>query len=112
MPVQLQCPHKGCMKIQEPWIEPKTDKIYCSLCNREVVNVNHFIKIQLKTLKQYRPKNTAPFAVKCNDCNKEDTPILENNEIVCSACLKPLKQLSPIFKNMLKEQLIKKRDIE
>lgn len=112
MPVQLQCPHKGCMKVQEAWLDPKTDKVYCALCEKEIPNVNHFMKVQLKTLRQFRPKNTAPFATKCGNCSKESTPVLDNNDVVCSSCLKPLNHLSPIFKNMLKDQLTKKRDIE
>lgn len=112
MPVQIQCPHKGCMKVQEAWIDPKTDKVYCSLCNREIVNVNHFMKVQLKTLKQYRPKNTTAFSVKCTACQKEGAPVLHNGDIVCSGCLSPLNNLSPIFKNMLKDQLSKKQEIE
>ncbi len=112
MPVQLQCPHKGCMKIQEPWLDPKDNKVYCSACEKEVTNVTHFMITQLKTLKQYRPKNTTAFAVKCSHCSKEAAPILSNNDVLCSGCNKPLNHLSPIFKNMLKDQLSKKRDIE
>ena len=112
MPVQLQCPHKGCMKVQEAWLDPKTDKVYCSKCEQEINNGNHFIKVQLKTLKQYRPKNTTAFSVKCGKCSKEAPPELENNDVVCSACHSPLNHLSPIFKTMLKEQLKKRGDIE
>ncbi len=99
------------MKLQEPWLEPKTNKVCCSLCNQEIPNINHFVMIQLKTLKQYRPKNTTAFSVKCQSCAKESPPVILDDEVVCSACEKPLNHLSPIFKNMLKEQLSKKHDI-
>jgi len=100
------------MKVQEAWLDPKTDKVYCSLCEKEIPNVNHFMKVQLKTLRQFRPKKTGAFVVKCGKCEKENTPILQNNDIVCPSCSSPLNNLSPIFKNMLKEQLAKKSDIE
>jgi len=112
MPVQLQCPHKGCMKMQEAWLDPKTDKVYCAECDREIPNITHFTKVQLKTLKQYKQKKTAAFATKCAACQKEAVPVLHNNDVVCAGCLKPLNHLSPIFKNMLKDQLSKKREIE
>ena len=112
MPVQLQCPHKGCMKVQEAWLDPKNDKVYCAACEREIENINHFVKVQLKTLRQYRPKNTTAFSVKCGNCSKESAPVLKNNDVVCSSCTKPLNHLSPIFRNMLKDQLSKKSDIE
>lgn len=110
MAVQIQCPHKGCMKLQPAWLDPLDNKVYCSLCEKEISNINHFIKIQLKTLKQYKPKKTIPFAVKCDACGKEDTPIIKNNNIVCSKCNDSLNKLTPIYKNMLKDFLNKKND--
>lgn len=105
MAFSMNCTNKGCGKMQEPFIDPKTDKVYCSVCDREVSGITHFAKMQLKALKQYRPKNTTSFAVKCPLCQKEDRPKLKDDDLVCSGCQKPLSNLSLPFKNMLKEKL-------
>lgn len=109
MPFAINCSNKGCRKMQEPYLDPKTDKVFCSLCNDEIFNVNYFTKVQMKSLKQFRQKTTNSFSVKCNKCGSEERPkILKNNsdeKIVCGTCSKPLDNLSVAFKNMLKEQL-------
>jgi len=110
MPIQLQCKEKGCMKLTEAYLDPKVDKVYCADCGKEM-QVNHFTKVQLKTLKQYKQKTISRFSVKCNICNNEDTPILNNGVITCSSCQKPLTNLSPIFITMLKDQLKKSKEI-
>lgn len=105
MPFSLPCTNKGCSKLQEPYIDPKTDKVFCSLCEREIINVTHFAKVQMKTLKQYKPKNTTSFSIKCQKCGKDDRPKLIGEDIVCASCKKPLDHLSEPFKIMLKEKL-------
>jgi Zn finger protein HypA/HybF involved in hydrogenase expression len=99
------CTNKGCGKIQEPYIDPKDDKVYCSHCDGELTNITHFVKVQMKSMKQYKPKSAKPFAVKCEVCGKEEQPVVLKDNVVCGACHGPLKALSPIFKNMLKEKL-------
>mgnify|MGYP001769837319 CR=1 FL=1 len=101
----MPCSNKGCGKVQEPYIDPKDDKVYCSLCNKEITNITFFAKSQMKSLKQYKPKTATSFAVKCDKCGKEARPKLVNNEVVCSGCNKPLDKLSVPFRNMLKEKL-------
>jgi len=105
MPFSMNCTNKGCGKTQEPYIDPKDDKVYCSLCNREIENVTYFAKAQMKSLKQFKPKVAVSFAVKCDKCGKEARPKLINNDVVCSGCNKSLDKLSIPFKNMLKEKL-------
>jgi len=107
MPFSLICPNKGCGKTQEPYIDPKDDKVYCSLCDKEISNITNFTKIQMKSLKQFRPKNIMSFSVKCLKCQKEARPNIVNNDVICSGCLKPMDHLSVPFKNMLKDQLKK-----
>lgn len=107
--IQLQCTHKACNKMQSPYIDPKTEKVYCSECENEI-QANHFMKVQLKTLKQYRQKDTSRFSTKCALCKKEGTPIILNNDVNCASCKKPLSHLSDIFKNMLKRELAKKEE--
>ena len=106
MPFQMPCPHKECAKMQEPYIDPKTEEVYCGICDQKIT-VNHFQKIQLKTLKQYRVKKKVSFAVKCPKCNKEERPISTEDDIVCGSCHAPLDHLSDTFKRMLKMQLKK-----
>jgi hypothetical protein len=105
MPFSLVCSHKGCYKQNEPYLDPKTDKVYCSECDNEITNVTYFAKVQMKTMKQFRIKTATSFAVKCKYCAKEDRPIILNNDIACSGCKKPMDQLSAPFKAMLKDKL-------
>lgn len=105
MPFSMPCALKGCGKIMEPYLDPKSDKVYCSLCDGELPNITHFVKIQMKSLKQFKQKTAKPFAVKCGKCGREERPKIVKDDIVCGICGKPLDHLSPVFKHMLKEQL-------
>lgn len=99
MAVQTLCP--SCSKQQEPYMDPKSEKVYCGNCDQEMI-ANHFLTSQLKTLKQYKQKSTAPFSIKCLKCNKEGTPIMLK-DISCAFCKTPLSNLTPQFKLMLKQ---------
>ncbi len=99
------CTTKGCGKIQEPYLDPQDDKVYCSLCNNEITNLTPFVKHQMKMNKQFKQKQAKPFVFKCNKCKREERPKVVNDDIVCGHCSKPMDNLSPIFKNMLKEKL-------
>lgn len=105
MPFATSCSNKGCGKHMEPYIDPKDDKVYCSACDKELSNITYFTKMQMKSNKQYKPKNTVSFMVKCSKCNKEDRPKLVNKDIVCPNCNKPHDHLSEPFKIMLREKL-------
>lgn len=105
MAFSTQCTNKGCGKIQEPYIDPQSDKVYCSICDGEISNLTHFVKIQMKTTKQFRQKKSVPFAVKCLKCNAQERPKIVNDEVICSACKQQMTNISPIYKNMLKEAL-------
>src|SRR5579864_8048312 len=105
MPFSMPCVHKGCGKIMEPYLDPTTDKVYCSLCDKELPHITYFVKVQMKQLKQFRQKQPKPFAVKCQRCGKEDRPKLSGNDILCAACGKPLDHLSEPFKIMLRDKL-------
>ena len=103
MPFTMPCPTKGC-GTQTPYIDPKTDKVYCPKCNQEIPNITHFAKVQMKTLKQYKEKKGKSFSVKCNHCNLEDRPVPQGNTYICSGCKKELN-LSHAFKVTLKALL-------
>lgn len=105
MPFSMSCTNKGCGQVMEPYIEPKTDKVYCSACDREIGNVTHFAKVQMKSLKQFKQKKVVSFAVKCQSCGKEDRPKLVGEDIVCGACKKAHTHLSEPFKIMLRDKL-------
>jgi|SRR5579885_1042993 len=105
MPFSMVCNNKGCGKQMEPYLDPKDDKVYCSECNKEMTNVTHFVKVQMKSLKQFRPKNQVSFGVKCQKCGKEARPKLVGEDIVCPACGKSHDHLSEPFKIMLREKL-------
>lgn len=89
----------------EPYMDPKTEKIYCSLCDSEMTNVTHFMKVTMKTLKQFKQKLTVPFAVKCQNCGKEAQPKIAKDDVICPQCSKPHQHLSEPFKIMLKDKL-------
>lgn len=89
----------------EPYMDPKTEKVYCSKCNNEMTNVTHFMKTTMKTLKQFRQKQAVPFGVKCKNCGKEAQPKIVADDIVCPGCNKPHTHLSEPFKMMLKDKL-------
>lgn len=101
----MPCTAKGCGKIMEPYLDVKDDKVYCSLCDKELVGITYFVKVQMKSLKQFRQRQPKPFAVKCQSCGKEDRPKLVGQDIVCVSCGKPLNHLSEPFKIMLREKL-------
>jgi len=105
MPFLIECCNKGCGQLNTPYIDPETDKVFCSKCDGEIPNVSIFTKRQMKHLKQVRPKEKKSFAIKCPHCKREDRPKVLNDEIVCVACSKIIDNISPFFKNMLKTQL-------
>ena len=103
MPFSMIC--SECKKMQNPYLDKKTEKVYCEECEKEISNINHFAKIQLKTLKQYKVKSQKSFSVKCNKCNKEDRPTVKDKELYCSSCQEPMDHISPYFKKILIENL-------
>jgi len=107
MAFYIYCTNKGCGQIQEPCLDTQDNKVYCSVCDREITNITTFFKVQMKAMKQFRKKKAKSFSVKCPRCGREERPKLVQDDIVCGACLQPLDNLSPIFKNMLKDKLRK-----
>jgi len=101
------CTTKNCQQLQNPYLDPNTNKVYCSVCNNEIINLTPIVKNQMKQMKQFKTKSTKSFTVKCSSCGKEDQPIIKNDDVFCNLCNKPLSNLPTIFKNMLKENLSK-----
>jgi ribosomal protein L34E len=86
MPLMLNCTNKECGKYMEPYLKPKTDLVYCSECDCELTNTNHFIISQMKALKQFKKKVQESFAIKCHQCKKQQRPLLKDKAIICPAC--------------------------
>jgi predicted Zn-ribbon and HTH transcriptional regulator len=105
MPFLMLCPNKGCGANIEPYLDPSDNKVYCSSCDKEIPNVTHFVKTQMKSLKQFKPKKTVSFGVKCQKCFKEDRPKIINKDIACPHCKSIHSHLSEPFKIMLKDKL-------
>lgn len=108
MPFAMFCVHKGCkgtVDQMEPYLDPNTDKVYCSRCDQELPNITHFVKVQMKQLKQFRAKQAVAFGTKCKSCGKEAQPVIVGDDIVCPGCKKPHTHLSEPFKRMLKDKL-------
>jgi hypothetical protein len=105
MPFSIVCNNKGCGQQQEPFLDPTTNKVYCAICGQEISNVNQFTKTQMKFIKQFRPKTTESFSVKCEFCNETNRPNLVNDVLTCARCKKVLTHISPMFVRALKEYL-------
>lgn len=105
MPVLMQCTSKKCGKMNTAYLDKDTDQVHCGACDEIINNVSVFTKRQMRFNKEFRPKHTKSFSVKCAKCNKDERPVLSGDDILCGACKKPLDQLTPFFKIMLKERL-------
>ena len=113
MPLALNCMNthvdkfgkkRTCGQV-EPYMDPKTEQVFCPLCDNEMPNITHFTKVTLKNLRQFRTKPQIPFGVKCQKCGKEAQPAIVNDDIVCPSCSNPHSHLSEPFKMMLKDKL-------
>ena len=107
MAFSIVCNNRGCGDLMDPYIDPATNQVFCSKCNKELNNVTTFIKSQMKQNKQFKPKTQTSFAVKCKNCNHESRPTLKNKDIICPNCNKPHSHLSEPFKLMLLDNLKK-----
>lgn len=104
MAFSTNCTNKGCGKYQTPFIDKKTDKVYCSECEQEITNLTSFAKAQMKAIKQFREEKPAAFSVKCSHCSLTNQPDQQKDKFFCPSCKKELK-LSEAFRLMLIEKL-------
>lgn len=105
MPFSIACTNKGCYKINQAYIDPKTDKVYCSECDKEIVNITYFTKAQLKSNKQFKKEEKESFTIKCNNCQVTKRPIIVKDKITCASCNKEITSITEQFKIMLKQFL-------
>jgi hypothetical protein len=86
MAFTMQCGNKGCCQIQQPYLDPETDKVYCSLCDNEITQATYFAKQQIKSLRQFKEKKKLSFSTKCPKCSLEDRPFKKDNKYTCKGC--------------------------
>lgn len=101
----IYCNQKGCGKDQEPKLDITTNEVICSECGKSITNVTEFAKKTMKTLGQIKrhEKKQQAFSVKCNTCNKENPPkINEKKLIVCSLCDQELTHIPKPFQQVIR----------
>ncbi len=103
MPVILNCDNKGCLKSQAAKLELVSNTVICEECGGIITNITNFTKNTLKTLGQttQKRKTNDTFSVKCNKCEAEGAPILEQNKLMCKTCKQEITNISATFKAML-----------
>lgn len=119
MAFSLPCEKKGCGKTIEPVIDKQTNKVYCT-CDEEheIKQLTDFAKRQLIGMNQVKTKQRQQkaFAVKCESCEREGTPLLKTgirddkgrlqaDQLICTFCKKELTNISQPFVQVLKENL-------
>jgi len=110
MPFSMFCNNKGCGQTMEPYIDPTDDKVYCSSCDNEILNTTHFMKVQMKTLKQFKRKQKIGFSIKCQKCSRENIPKIDKDKFLCQHCNIELNNISEPFKLLLKEKIKNSRE--
>lgn len=103
MILNLTCENSECGKCMTPYLEPTTNIVHCSICDEEMVNISPFMKNMLRQNKILKERPKKAFAIKCS-CGREDTPLLEDDQLLCPKCKEPHK-LTPAYATMLKTKL-------
>src|ERR1039457_4598092 len=98
----INCNNRGCNKMQEPLLDTRDNKVYCSDCNKEINNVSSFAKTQMKSLGQVKRPDKA-LAIECQSCHKAGTPALEKDKLVCSWCGKDHTKISKSFEIIIRD---------
>jgi len=101
---------QSCRKQNEPYLDKDTDVVHCSECDKEM-NVNHFTKTQMRSMKQYRVSMPGASNITCQSCKKNAKPLITNKDLVCPACKKSHSHLTSYFKQIIIEQMKKGSDI-
>jgi hypothetical protein len=108
MPFSIVCSNKGCGQLQNPFLDPDTNQVYCASCDGEIANITPFVKNQMRMNKQFRSRSKEKkkaFELPCPLCKAEVRPLLVNDEILCGKCQQPMSHLTPFYVQMLKTQL-------
>lgn len=105
----LQCTNGKCRQMAEVKLDPVTDEVICLQCGNPIKTVTSFIKVQLRTQKQFikRAKDNQAFSIQCPKCGKKVVPAPINKELTefkCPECQSKFS-LTKAFENVLREQL-------
>lgn len=97
----MQCENKDCREHVEPLLDLKTNQAICSFCGEDIKNVTDFVKNQLKFLGQVKKNSSKKsWAVKCQSCEAQVTPLQKDGKLYCSECdeeLKVTQQFASLF---------------
>lgn len=100
----MYCNNKGCGKESEVLLNTNTEDVYCGECGETIQNVSHFTKTTLRTLGQIqRETKQQAFSVKCNSCQKNVVPKLnDKDQVFCSNCNTHLDYISKPYIQAIK----------
>lgn len=102
----IQCDNAKCFKSNEALLDVATDKVYCSMCSKEIKAITSFAKKNMKSSGQVKKsKLNSTFSTKCGKCSFSSTPKLIKGTLVCGECAEPLQNLSKPFEEMVRDFL-------
>ena len=105
MAFMTSCSLRGCCKMMEPVIDPKTKIVYCSECDGELPNISSFTKTQMIATKQVKRGVKSAFGIRCNSCKTEALPKINGTgKLVCSSCSGALN-VSAAFEILVKNEI-------
>jgi Zn finger protein HypA/HybF involved in hydrogenase expression len=109
MPFNTNCTNKGCGEYQEPYLDLNDNKVYCSKCDGEILNISQFTKNKMKSFNQIKKDKKEAFSIKCSVCSRTAQPNIVDEKIICGVCKKELTNITEHFKILLKQNLLKSR---
>ena len=96
----LNC--KKCRGDVEALLDKDTQKIFCKVCDSEIVGISKFIKNMMESYgKVKKNEKFIQNGVLCRPCKKNTKPIKKENYFICEYCSKKL-EINPIFEHYLK----------
>jgi hypothetical protein len=106
MAITLNCTNPKCGKWQDPILDVKSNKVYCSVCDCEQ-NVSHFTKINLKSVGQVKKATKSAYSVRCSACKWEALPKIVGAALCCPQCSAQHKGVSVPFQMLIKQEIKK-----
>jgi DNA-directed RNA polymerase subunit RPC12/RpoP len=96
----------SCKKYNTPLLNKFDNEVYCGDCGAKIVS-NHFMKVQLKTLGQFKTPAKSAYSVKCIKCKQEALPKLSGKDLICGYCGDPCKNISKPFEILIRNAIKK-----
>lgn len=104
----ITCDNKGCFETMEPLLDKNTDRVFCTVCGKEITSVTYFAKVQMKSMGQTmnNQKTSQAFSVRCNFCGAAGQPTIgADGKIHCSTCKSHMDHLSPPFAHVIRQMI-------